>query len=227
MAKSRRSLDLFAISFLGFAKPVVIGLLPIVALAARPAAAQTSLFSDNFHRTTGLGTNWAVLYGAYSTNGTYAVSGTPPINGNWARLVPSLGTDDYSVKADIIIPAGSVDSGLFARSHDSANFDMTLYALELNTDGTVDLYRRTCWYWTLLASVNAGIQANVTYTTKLVVEGSNPVHLEGWVNGSKLIGFDDDSTDQISTGVSGLVNYASGVEYTNFEVDSVPPHLFF
>ena len=217
--------DLFPRSFP--VRPFVIGLLSLAAFAARPAAAQTALFSDNFHRTSGMGANWTVLYGSYTTNGTYAVSGTPPINGNWARAVPSLGTDDYSVKADIIIPTGSVDSGVFARSFDPTNFDMTLYALKLNTDGSVNLYRRIYWDWTLLATISDGIQANVTYTTELVVEGSNPVHLEGWVNGTKLIGFDDDSSDQISTGVSGLVNYSSSVKYTNFEVDSVPAHLFF
>jgi uncharacterized repeat protein (TIGR02543 family) len=195
-------------------------------LASLPASAQTTLFSDTFNRTTGLGPSWSVLYGSYSTDGTHAVSGTPPENGNWVSPTTSLGTDDYAVQADIIIPTGSVDTGLFARSYDSTNYDMSLYALELNADGTLNLYRRNDWNWTLLSSVNAGITAGTTYTAKLVVTGSNPVHLEGWLGSSKLISYDDDSTGRLSVGRCGLVNYVAGAKYTNFSVSTVPAHLF-
>ncbi len=133
-----------------------------VCASALPALGQTVLFSDSFSRTTGLGANWYVPYGSFTTNGTYAVSGTPAINGNWAAVVPALGADDYSVQADIIVPSGSTGSGLVARSNDGSNFDSTLYALELNTDGTVALFRRNGWMWTELASAQAGITAGIS-----------------------------------------------------------------
>ena len=113
-------------------------LLAIASLSiAAPATAQTTLFSDSFNRTTGLGSNWYLAFGSYATDGTYAISGSPIINGNWAAVTQNLGTDDYSVAADINIPPGSMGSGLVARSNDPASLASTLYALYLNTDGTI------------------------------------------------------------------------------------------
>jgi hypothetical protein len=176
------------------------------------------LFSDNFNRTTGLGTNWSVLYGSYSTNGTQAVSGTPPTNGNWVKLNATLGTNNYSVSADMIVPAGSLDSGLVARSNDSTNVDRTLYSAQIATDGNAYLYRRNEWNWTLLASTAGGIVAGTSYNVKLLVSGSNPVHLEVWLNGTQKISFNDNSTSQITTGVAGMENYDANVKYDNFTV---------
>jgi hypothetical protein len=179
---------------------------------------QPALFTDNFNRTTGLGSNWSILYGSYTTNGTMAVSGTPPSQGNWARLTAALGTTNYSVAADVIVPAGSLDSGLVARSSDSANVDRNLYSAQIATDGNIYLYRRNEWNWTQLSSVAAGIVANTSYNLKLIVTGASPVHLEVWLNGTQKIVFNDSSTSQIITGVPGLVNYNSGVKYDNFTV---------
>ncbi|HEX3154020.1 MAG TPA: alkaline phosphatase family protein [Candidatus Angelobacter sp.] len=176
------------------------------------------LFSDNFNRTTGLGANWSVLYGSYSTNGTQAVSGTPPANGNWAKLNATLGTNNYSVSADMIVPAGSLDSGLVARSNDSTNVDRTLYSAQIATDGNVYLYRRNEWNWTQLASAAGGIVAGTSYNVKLLVSGSSPVHLEVWLNGVQKISFNDSSTSQITTGVAGMVNYDANVKYDNYTV---------
>jgi hypothetical protein len=177
-----------------------------------------SLFSDNFNRTTGLGANWSVLYGSYSTNGTQAVSGAPPINGNWAKLNATLGTNNYSVSADMIVPAGSLDSGLVARSNDSTNVDRTLYSAQIATDGNVYLYRRNEWNWTQLASAAGGIVAGTSYNVKLLVSGSSPVHLEVWLNGVQKISFNDSSASQITSGVAGMENYDANVKYDNFTV---------
>jgi hypothetical protein len=176
------------------------------------------LFSDNFNRTTGLGTNWSVLYGSYSTNGTQAVSGTPQANGNWAKLNATLGTNNYSVSADMIVPAGSLDSGLVARSNDSTNVDRTLYSAQIATDGNVYLYRRNEWNWTQLASAAGGIVAGTSYNVKLLVSGSSPVHLEVWLNGVQKISFNDSSASQITSGVAGIVNYDANVKYDNYTV---------
>src|SRR5690242_4467328 len=98
------------------ARMLVSAAILLIALTL-PAHAQSSpstLFGDDFHRTTGLGTNWQVTHGGFATDGTYAVSSAPPINGNWAGVIPALGSDDYAVSADIIVPPGSLDSGIAA-----------------------------------------------------------------------------------------------------------------
>jgi hypothetical protein len=178
-----------------------------------------SLFFDSFDRTTGLGANWTVRYGSYSTNGTAAVSGAPPVNGNWAKLNPSLGTANYAVAADLIVPAGSLFSGLVARSNDPNNVDRNLYAAQISTDGSVYLYRRNEWNWTPpLASAPAGIVANTSYNLKLVVTGASPVHLEVWLNGARKLAFDDNSQNAIASGAPGMQNYDAGVKYDNFTV---------
>ena len=178
------------------------------------------LFTDNFNRTTGMGTNWSILSGSYTTNGSMAVSGAPPAGGNWVKLNASLATNNYSVAADMIVPAGSLDSGLIARSSDPANVDRNLYAAQIATDGNIYLYRRNEWNWTLLASTAGGIVANTSYNLKLVVTGSSPVHLEVWLNGVQKIVFNDSSASQITGGVAGMENYDPNVKYDNFTVNS-------
>src|SRR5579864_2561241 len=181
---------------------------------------QPALFTDNFNRTTGLGANWSVFAGSYTTNGTQAVSGTMTSSGsgNWAKVTAALGTNNYSVAADIIVPTGSLDSGLVARSNDSVNFDSTLYSAQIATDGHVNLYRRNAWNWTLLSSVATTITAGTSYNLKLITTGSSPVHLEVWLNGVQKIVFNDSSTSQITTGSVGMINYDTSVKYDNFTV---------
>ena len=178
------------------------------------------LFSDNFNRTTGLGANWSVSPGSFTTDGAMAVAGTMTGagSGNWAKVVPDLNTNNYSVAADIIVPAGSLDSGLVARSSDSVNFASTLYSAQIATDGHINLYRRNAWNWTLLSSVATTITAGTSYNLKLITTGSSPVHLEVWLNGVQKIVFNDSSTSQITTGAAGMVNYDTNVKYDNFTV---------
>jgi hypothetical protein len=118
----------------------------------------------------------------------------------------------------MIVPAGSLDSGLVARSNDSVNFDRTLYSVLIATDGHVNLYRRNDWNWTLLSSVATTITAGTSYNVKLITTGSSPVHLEVWLNGVQKIVFNDSSTSQIATGVPGMQNYDTSVKYDNFTV---------
>jgi len=179
------------------------------------------LFSDNFGRTTGLGVDWHVWYGAYTTDGSSTTSGTPPINGNWASVVPSMRTNDYAVVSDIVIPSGSLYSGVVARGSPTV-FDDNLYAAQLSTDGNVYLYRRNSWNWTALATTSAGITANTRYTLKLLVKGSNPVHLEVWVSGALQIELDDASASRITSGVPGIENYDPNVRYSSYAVYPAP-----
>src|SRR5581483_8490743 len=180
------------------------------------------LLFDYFDRSTSLGSNWNVSYGSFALDGANAVSGTPPVNGNWANVVPSIGTDDYAVSADLTIPAGSMDNGVVARSAVPGYFDSDLYAALLATDGNVYLYRRNSWDWTELADYAAGIASGVSYNLKLSVSGSNPVHLEVSLNGTTVIASDDtDQLKQIQSGIPGIMNYDPGVQYADFFVDSL------
>lgn len=179
-------------------------------------AASGALFYDTFDRTTGLGASWNITAGGgFTTDGTYAVSTTSQ---NWARIVPALGTDDYRVTAELIVPSGSLFSGIIARTA-TINTDETMYAAQLSTDGHVNLYRRNAYTWTLLAANPATITAGVQYTVQLAVSGSNPVHLEVWLNGVQQISFDDSSPDRITAGIPGIENYDVGVKYNSFRVD--------
>lgn len=179
------------------------------------------LFADKFARTTGLGSDWNVVNGAYTTDGSSAISGSPPINGNWAAVVPAMRTNDYAVVSDIVIPSGSLYSGIVARGSPSP-FDDNLYAAQLSTDGNVYLYRRNSWNWTALATASAGITANTRYTLKLLVKGSNPVHLEVWLGGALQIELDDASANRITSGVPGIENYDANVKYLLFSVYPAP-----
>jgi hypothetical protein len=62
------------------------------------------------------------------------------------------------------------------------------------------------------------ITAGTSYNVKLIVTGSNPVHLEVWLNGAQKIVFDDSSSSQIATGAAGIMNYDTSVKYDNFTV---------
>lgn len=182
-----------------------------------PPPASGLVFSDDFNRTTGLGTSWTVPYGSFTTDGSYAVSGTPLRYGNWAAVVPATGTNDYSVAADLIVPPGSLYSGIFARADVAGAFD-ELYAAQLSTNGTVNLYRRNAWSWTQLGSVAAGIVAGTRYRLELVATGSSPVHLEVWLDGARRISYDDSSSSRITGGAPGIENYDGGVKCDAFDV---------
>jgi hypothetical protein len=179
----------------------------------------SALFSDTFNRTTGLGSNWSIPYGSFTTDGANALSGamTSSGTGNWAGVVPAMGTNDYAVVANLIIPSGSLYSGVIARGS-GGDFTSDLYAAQISTDGTVNLYRRNSWNWTALASAPAGIVAGTNYSLKLVATGSNPVHLEAWVNGTRYLSYDDSSASRVLSGVPGMENYDGMVRYDSFDV---------
>jgi len=195
--------------------------LSVLPVSAPPPPPPT-LFSDDFNRTTGLGTNWKLWDGAYTTDGANALSGamTPAGTGNWAAVVPNLNTNDYSVTANLTVPSGSEDTGVVARGSNTADFTSDLYSAQISTAGAVNLYRRNGYAWTQLASFATTIQANVSYTLKLVVSGSTSVHLEAWLNGTKVISFDDASASRITSGPPGMVNYDGNVKYDSFSVSA-------
>lgn len=175
------------------------------------------LFSDEFDRTGGLGAGWRSWYGSHALDGARAVSGPPPIYGNWAAVTPSPATSDYAVVATLSIPSGSLYSGIVARSRGS-DFTSDLYTAQLSSSGTVNLYRRNGWTWTLLRSVGAGIQVDRFYVLELAATGSAAVHLEVWLDGVRLISHDDASSGRHTSGAAGIVSYGSGVRYEALRV---------
>jgi hypothetical protein len=178
------------------------------------------LFADDFDRTTGLGASWRVPYGSFTTDGSYAVSGAPRgSKGDWGIVGPQMGTNDYSVVATLAVPAGSLRSGIVARSNGRGS---DAYAAQIATDGTVSLHRRNGWSWTRLGSVAAGIAAGTPYTVKLLAQGSSPVHLEVWLDGAPLISYDDASATRITGGIPGIECSDQGVKYDRFAVYGAP-----
>src|SRR5579884_4076687 len=175
-------------------------------------------FNDDFNRTTGLGANWQVYYGSFTTDGSNAVSqGTVA---NWAGITPALNSNDYTVESVLTIPSGSLYSGIVARGNPSTGFLQDLYSAQIAADGTVNLYRRNSYAWTELKSAAAGIVANQPYTLRLKVSGSNPVNLEVSLNGTSLYTYQDSSASQILSGIPGVENYNSNVKYDRFTVYS-------
>lgn len=173
------------------------------------------LFDDPFSRTTGLGSNWSVSVGSFTTDGNFAIGQGVQ---NWAAITPPLKTNDYTVESVLIIPAGSLYSGIVARGKAASDFYSDLYAAQIATQGSVNLYRRNAGTWTLLKSASAAIAAGQPYTLKLKVAGSNPVNLEVSLNGSLLMTYADSAASRILSGIPGIQNYNTGVKYDRFTV---------
>src|SRR5581483_5524242 len=106
--------------------------------------ASSVLFDDQFNRTSGLGSNWSVSVGSFTTDGNFAIGQGAQ---NWAAIVPSLGTNDYTVESVLTVPSGSLYSGIVARGKTSADFYNDLYAAQISTQGSVNLYRRNAGTW--------------------------------------------------------------------------------
>jgi|GEM_PF-3029171 len=187
-------------------------------ISVQSSGGPTILFQDNFNRLGNtLGTNWRIDYGTFSTDGATAVSGNTIAN--WAAVTASLGTSDYAAESVIIVPAGSVYSGIAVRGNSKGIYTDN-YSLQVSTAGTVNLYRRNASVWTLLKSVSApgGIAAGTPYKIKLQVKGANPTQLEASFQGASLFTYNDSSAGQLFSGLPGLQNYNAGVKYDSFTI---------
>ncbi|TAK02841.1 MAG: PKD domain-containing protein [Candidatus Manganitrophaceae bacterium] len=188
-------------------------------IAVQPPAGggESILFEDNFNRTgITLGANWRLDGGSFSTDGAAAVSGT---SANWAAMTLPLGSADYAVESILLVPAGSLYSGIAARGK-SSSVNTDNYNLQISTNGTVNLYRRNAGVWTLLKSAAApgGIVAGTSYKLKLKVSGANPTNLEASFQDALLFTYADNSTGQLFSGQPGISNYNPGVKYDQFRV---------
>lgn len=185
--------------------------------ATTQSAAAAVLFNDDFNRTSGLGAAWTLYAGAFSTDGSAAVSTG---GSNFAGVAAPLGTDDYLLESVLTIPSGAFYSGITARANPST-FTADQYAAQIAINGTVNLYRRNASVWTLLKSAPADIAAAVPYTLSLKVSGSSSVSLEVSLNGSLVLSYSDSSSSRLTSGIAGIENYNNGVKYDRFTVSSI------
>ena len=180
-------------------------------------------FVDDFTRAdnVSLGTTWMTYYGNFSTDGSRGNAvGTAD---NWARPVTLLGTDNYSVTANLSIPTGgSPKGGVAARSNDATYIHKNVYQARLTSTG-VELTRTNSYSVTTLQTASATVVRDTIYPLKLVVTGSNPVHLEVWLSGVKKIDYNDSSASRLTTGVPAIVTTPSsaGVKWDSFRVDAL------
>jgi hypothetical protein len=204
--------------------------MPVQQQASPPPAPPSTLpFLDDFTRTDNmyLGTNYIVGYGSFTTNGTKAVAGPDVGSGSFARYVGSLPTTNYSVTGVMNIPTTtSYWSGVMARSPLPDSVSSDFYSAEIRTSsgGQIGLWRRNAWVWTQLGTtISTPIAAGTNQTVKLVATGTNPVHLEVWLNGVQMISYDDSSVSRITTGQPGMFSYvpAGGVQYDSFRIDAM------
>lgn len=209
-------------SFLSSSRFIFLLIFLLNMIAVVSSAGGAALFDDDFKRTSGLGSAWRVTAGSFSTDGEFAVSSGST---SWAYVAADPGTSDYTVASTLLVPAGSLYSGIVARGNPATNFYSDLYAAQISTQGSVNLYRRNAGSWTLLKSAAAAIAANQAYDLKLKVSGSNPVVLEVSLGGTLLITYSDASVSRLLSGAPGIENYNSGVKYDRFTVttDSAPP----
>lgn len=178
-------------------------------------AVNNVLFNDNFSRTTGLGSNWKVYTGGFTTDGANAVSSGIA---NFAGITPSLRTNDYSTEAILTIPTDSLYSGIIARGNIGTGFRADLYSAQIATNGTLNLYRRNAGTWTFLKGASVGIVAGRSYRLKLKVSGTNPVTLEISLDEKIKFSYNDSSSSRILDGIPGIENYNSGVKYDQFTI---------
>jgi hypothetical protein len=85
----------------------------------------------------------------------------------------------------------------------------------------VKLYRRNYYAFTELASYSTTITAGTMYDLKLVTTGTNPVHLEVWLGGTKRIDYDDAPADRLISGGHGMFADVDNVNYATYRADAL------
>ena len=131
-------------------------------------------------------------------------------SGNWARFLGDIGSNDYSVTGGVERPDQSLIRESWRGAPRLGTIRKDLYGLDL------DQRRRsgspvsvTTGYETWLGNIPVTITAEPFYTLKLVATGTNPVHLEVWLNGVKKIDYNDSSASRITSGRHGIFSYAT------------------
>lgn len=160
-----------------------------------------TLFTDDFTRTTGLGSAWSVAHGAFSTNGSVALGTAAQSYAAWTGSPPA----DVTVSANVQRPTASSYVGVIARATASAP-DSDHYAGFVLPDGSLGIARRNAWSYTYLAlgsSIGTGVHA-----LSLQAVGTGPVALTLLVDGVPALTATDSGTGAITVaGRAGMFDY--------------------
>jgi hypothetical protein len=171
------------------------------------------IFSDAFNRTTGLGSSWRIMSGAWLTS-TRAESDAHPSN---QAAVQNLSCAECSVSAQVV-NFGAAVAELDLRQQPSGDrYDVALLA-----NGTLQIRRHDGTSITVLGSAPSGIADLTTWATiSLSATGVNPVRLVASVNGVAKITASDSSASAIAgAGTAGIWTDVAGVIFDDFTVTS-------
>lgn len=120
-----------------------------------------------------------------------------------------------------LLTSSATLSGVVARATSASNY----YSLRLIHNEGLDLSRVNNGTRTVLASTPQVIADNVDYRLKLVVRGTNPVEVEGWIDGTQVFDYSDNSASRIqASGSAGLLSGTSNVtQFDDFEAYDPEP----
>lgn len=174
-------------------------------------------YSDNFNRTTGLGSNWNIVYGFPQISSNKVVntlSGVfPPGTGvGVAGWVNSLSSADMNASVDVLAgPGASAGVGPLIRG----NADQSSAYLFLLTSNTA-----VAQLYSIVALAFTQLGSNVAYTfsspdTALVMASGTTI--SGRINGTEVISVTDSSIDGATVGGKRCGFY---IENVNGELDN-------
>ena len=176
------------------------------------AGPPTVIFSDNFNRTSGLGSNWRVVSGSWHTSAT-TPRAESDLDGSDQAVVQNLSCADCTVSAQVInFSAGVAELDLRQQSSND-RYDVALLA-----NGTLQVRRHNGATVTVLGQAPSGI-ADLGWwaTIGLSVTGSNPVKLVGSANGVAKVIVNDSSASAITAaGAAGMWTDLAGIWFRDF-----------
>ena len=181
-----------------------------------PPPSNGVLFSDDFNRSNSadLGPNWNVLAGVWFDNGTAAQTDSHPLN---RATVANISCADCRIDAQMVNFGGG-DSMLELRVGSTGR-----YALALRTDGVLEIRRYSSGGVTLLGSVASGITDLKSWNSfSFVAQGTAPVSLTGYVNGTpKVTATDASSAALTAPGAAGMAAVLAGILFDNFTLSGI------
>jgi len=169
------------------------------------------IFSDAFNRTTGLGSSWRIISGAWLTS-TRAESDAHPSN---QAAVQGLSCADCSVSAQVMNSGAAVAELDLRQQASNDRYDVALLA-----NGTLQIRRHNGASITVLGQAPSGIADLSNWATiSLSVSGANPVRLVASVNGTAKVSVSDSSASAIADpGTAGMWTDLAGVIFDDFTV---------
>lgn len=189
----------------------ILSALLLILLAVALSFSQSPIL-DDFNRADGaLGANWTSTGDASVCTVASNVMSCGVASGGRMHIYTgtSFSPDQFSTVTVVNNPAANHYVGPIVRGSSSAS---TNYRMEIGSDNKLYISR-------LVAGTNTAL-VNVTFTRgtsqvlTLTAEGSNPVILKGYVNGTKAINYSDSDGTRITSGYAGITAYTSTATVT-------------